>query len=111
MVIVSRLEHADPSWNLAVLAYWSAVEVNLAIVCGCLTTLRPLFVRLFPRLGVTTAIIPGSEGAPNTIGGTTRHYRQPAIPSRSFLRLDGDSTKSEESLHRTSFIELGQRGK
>ncbi|KAK4044385.1 hypothetical protein C8A01DRAFT_31439 [Parachaetomium inaequale] len=41
---------ADGTYELAPLAIWSAVEVNLAIICACLTTLKPLVVRVFPRL-------------------------------------------------------------
>ena len=31
-------------------AYWTAAEVNLAIVCACLSTLKPLLARVLPRL-------------------------------------------------------------
>jgi hypothetical protein len=46
---------ADPTYELAPLAVWGAVEVNLAIICACLTTLKPLVVRVFPRLLRSTA--------------------------------------------------------
>jgi len=39
----------DPSWDAAPIAIWSTVELNVAIVCACGMTLRPLASRLFPR--------------------------------------------------------------
>ncbi|KAM7200189.1 hypothetical protein V8F20_005407 [Naviculisporaceae sp. PSN 640] len=44
----------NPSWDGAYssadLVYWTAAEVNAAIVCACAMTLKPLVMRLFPRL-------------------------------------------------------------
>lgn len=38
------------TYEFSTVAYWGAVEVNLAIICACLTILKPLLVQLFPRL-------------------------------------------------------------
>jgi hypothetical protein len=35
-------------------AIWSTLELNIAIVCSCLGTLKPLISRFFPRLLSTT---------------------------------------------------------
>ncbi|KAH7304554.1 hypothetical protein B0I35DRAFT_330539, partial [Stachybotrys elegans] len=40
----------DPTWDNAGVAIWSCIELNVAIICACLTTLRPLITRLYPRL-------------------------------------------------------------
>lgn len=40
----------DFSYNAATLNYWTNIEVNGAIVCACVTTLRPLVARIFPQL-------------------------------------------------------------
>ncbi|KAL2129708.1 hypothetical protein VTI74DRAFT_7407 [Chaetomium olivicolor] len=40
----------DASYTSAKLLYWTAVEVNAAISCGCIMTLKPLIQRVFPRL-------------------------------------------------------------
>lgn len=43
-----------PSWDgfysSANMIYWTAVEVNAAIACACIMTLKPLIQRVFPRL-------------------------------------------------------------
>ena len=49
-VYLSKLEYRDSTYELAALSYWSAVEVNLPIICACLTTIRPLLNKLFPGL-------------------------------------------------------------
>ncbi|KAM7211743.1 hypothetical protein V8F06_012876 [Rhypophila decipiens] len=40
----------DGSYTSADLIYWTAAEVNAAIVCACAMTLKPLVQRLFPKL-------------------------------------------------------------
>ncbi|KAK1753616.1 hypothetical protein QBC47DRAFT_415394 [Echria macrotheca] len=50
MISIARMDFSDMTYQFAAFAYWGAVEVNLAIICACLTTLKPLGVRLFPRL-------------------------------------------------------------
>ena len=32
------------------IAIWSGLEINVAIVCACVPALKPLFVKVFPRL-------------------------------------------------------------
>ena len=39
----------DPTWDFVTMAHWSAVEVNIAIVCACLMTAKPLIANFFPR--------------------------------------------------------------
>ncbi|KKY20014.1 putative pth11-like integral membrane protein [Phaeomoniella chlamydospora] len=40
----------DTTWTNAAVATWSSVETNTNIICACLPTLKPLFVRFVPRL-------------------------------------------------------------
>lgn len=40
----------DPLWDSAATAYWSAIELNVGILCACLPTLRPLIKKFAPRL-------------------------------------------------------------
>ncbi len=85
------------------MAYWGAVEVNLAIICACLTTLKPLIVRLFPeflgsmssRFDITAH---NGAAAPETVGTQRVKPRQIAIEEREFSRLDEESVKSEQGL-------------
>jgi hypothetical protein len=50
IVSLRSLPYGDFTYHLATLAIWGSVEVNLAIICACLMTLKPLIVRIFPRL-------------------------------------------------------------
>ena len=38
------------TWDLVKIADWSVIEVNIAIVCACLMTLKPLTKQLFGPL-------------------------------------------------------------
>ncbi|KAI1377269.1 hypothetical protein F4677DRAFT_50303 [Hypoxylon crocopeplum] len=71
-------ETTDPSSGGVELGLWSGVENNLAIICACLPTLRPVLARVFPRLlsGATTAT--GSASTPSWRGtGTGRKTQLP----------------------------------
>jgi len=39
----------DPSWDNIPVAIWTYIECNLAIICACLTCLRPLVSRISPH--------------------------------------------------------------
>ena len=43
-------ESEDVTWILAGVSMWSAIELNVAIVCSCLLVMKPLIVRWFPDL-------------------------------------------------------------
>jgi hypothetical protein len=105
LVSLSRLDGVDMPYKFSIVGYWGGVEVNLAVICACLTTLRPLIVRLFPRLLASTRTY--NLDAPTTIGGT--HHRHTQAAPRSFARLDGESVKSEEYIHHVSSYELEER--
>ncbi|KAK4149492.1 Phosphoglucosamine mutase [Chaetomidium leptoderma] len=40
----------DGTWGLVVIANWSTAEINVAIVCGCMPTLRPILSKVFGPL-------------------------------------------------------------
>ncbi len=41
---------ADFPWYAALSFMWSAIEVNLGIICACVPSLKPLFLRFMPQL-------------------------------------------------------------
>ncbi|KAH6675345.1 hypothetical protein F5X68DRAFT_246505 [Plectosphaerella plurivora] len=100
-------ETSDPNWNNVDAATWSFLELTIAIVAACLPTLRPIFVKLVPRLFNSTLgrshVNTGygsSPYAPGTIGSMT--------PSNAKLKKSAlarsDSTRS---LQEEESIELG----
>lgn len=49
-------ETQDPTYDNAPAACWSFLELTIGVIAACLPTLRPLFVKLMPKLlGVTSA--------------------------------------------------------
>lgn len=44
-----QAETSDPTYDIAS-TMWTVIEMNVAIVCACLPQIRPLIIKLFPRL-------------------------------------------------------------
>ncbi|CAO2648301.1 Nn.00g075680.m01.CDS01 [Neocucurbitaria sp. VM-36] len=47
-LVVFAAHPEDTTWYSSATAYWSAIEVNLAIVCASLPALKPLLVKIIP---------------------------------------------------------------
>ncbi|KAK6517555.1 hypothetical protein TWF281_004205 [Arthrobotrys megalospora] len=45
----------DPTWDQPATAYWSAIEMNISIVCACLPALKPLVSLIAPSIFGTVA--------------------------------------------------------
>lgn len=43
---------ADVTWNVAAVAMWSGIELNVAIICACLLVMKPLLTWTFRGLCV-----------------------------------------------------------
>jgi len=43
-------DQVDFAWYASLSLMWSAVEVNIGIICACIPTLKPLFSRILPKL-------------------------------------------------------------
>jgi hypothetical protein len=65
---------------------WAAVEVNLAIICACIPTLRPLFIRIIPNLTSRSRTGP-------TNSQPTASSRWSKL-GRSFRKLDGSDNSA-----------------
>jgi hypothetical protein len=50
LIDVTNLQAYDATYTSAYMIYWTTVEVNAAIACACIMTLKPLIQRVFPRL-------------------------------------------------------------
>ncbi len=96
IVSLSSLDYTDLPYQSSFIATWGAAEVNLAIICACLPTLKPLVVRFFPNLlGPPTDKT--HDPATRTIGGgggpAARHLRHRAVDEQSF---DDEWLKTDE---------------
>ncbi len=124
LVTLEKTDFTDVTYNFSAISYWGAVEVNLAIICACLTTLKPLLARMFPKLlgsSAATRYGPTTTGrnvgsrygggvGPPTDTVTSQHLKRPVtVEEREFSRLDDESVKSEQGL--VPAYELEVRGK
>ncbi|KAK4168120.1 hypothetical protein QBC43DRAFT_366631 [Cladorrhinum sp. PSN259] len=94
----------DVTWDMTQIANWSSVEINVAVVCACLTTLKPLFQKvfrpwldkLFPRRNELQNV---RESRPPTIGSSPlRAFRARVLHPlgrATFLQVDSLTTVNE----------------
>ena len=81
---------------------WSIIHVGIAIVCACLPTLRPLFIR-------TASSVPSSwqrrhfnVSDPSSDGD----LKSKNVPSNTFARLDSHDQSRESHILRSNPVEL-----
>jgi hypothetical protein len=75
-------------------AYWASIEMNLAIVCACVPTLKPLVVRAFPAFSSRKSGNESSERSETSKGSKPGGLH-------SFQRLNGSSGDVEKGLDAT----------
>lgn len=76
----------DFSWNASTALMWSAVEVNVGIICACIPTLKPLFKKILPSM-ITDRSRNNSIAKANSFDTG----RRPSYPSeRTPAREEGD---------------------
>lgn len=76
--LIVAAKSKDPTGDNPAVAKWSIVELNVAIICSSLTTLRPLILRWFPTIfgsvdghgqqGQSYTIMPPTIGSASTPG-------------------------------------------
>lgn len=91
VVSIAAIDLADPTYGLATIAKWGSVEVNLAIVCACLTTLKPLIARLFPRLLKSTYGTLGPASYPDRSAAAVPAGPNGDAARASRIRLGGEN--------------------
>lgn len=97
MTLKEAVSADDPTWHNVGPGSWSLVELNCAILCSNLPTLRPLVVRYFPTFGLG-----GSRGA--STGGYQRH-------SNSRSRDTGKSSSRTAHSRTERGTETGRSGR
>lgn len=65
---------ADFAWNASLSFMWSAVEVNVGIICACIPTLKPLILKLLP------AMLYDPDGSRSTL--SKQQEAEPANPQQ-----------------------------
>lgn len=98
MVELVRVESTpaiDATYSGAYLTYWTTVEINAAISCACIMTLKPLVVHHFPRLLTPASYLRRYTRSGNSPSGGRPSTVASRRPSRLSLRYG-----SWISLHR-----------
>ncbi|OBT53598.1 hypothetical protein VE04_07440 [Pseudogymnoascus sp. 24MN13] len=80
----------DFSYNASTALMWSAVEVNVGVICACIPTLKPLVQRILPsmlrdRPGWSTVY--DSQVAPNFSNGPAHRLSSISAPATSIRSL------------------------
>ncbi|KAH8679713.1 hypothetical protein BGZ60DRAFT_235794 [Tricladium varicosporioides] len=90
----------DPTWDNIGVANWSCIELNTAIICPCLTTLKPLISRLFPRLLSTDSSrrFYHQSGSGVVAENRTRRRREDGDMSASSRTLKGGDSQIDTDI-------------
>jgi fucose permease len=83
----------DFSWNAALTFMWSAVEINVGIMCGCVPAMKPLISRFLPRwildhtmrektVTQTSESMARPPGLPNPLNNPRRNNPEEASPTQ-----------------------------
>ncbi|KAL0932815.1 uncharacterized protein CTRU02_211778 [Colletotrichum truncatum] len=119
--LVAAQNSTDPTYDSPGIAQWSVVELNTAIVCASLITLKPLATRFCPRImgllgsdnGLQRGAQSGSgnDAAPATVGSRKSGLRvhHTTISDGSMIQLHHDplgaTSAAENQNSRQSFVE------
>ncbi|KAI1389715.1 MFS general substrate transporter [Hypoxylon trugodes] len=68
------------AWNASLSLMWSAVEVNVGIICACIPTLKPLIRRILPAMLVDPNRTQTYEKDTSTDGNGSSNNGRPATP-------------------------------
>ncbi|KAK2761722.1 hypothetical protein FQN54_001550 [Arachnomyces sp. PD_36] len=90
------LKSKDPTWDQPATAYWSAIELNMGIICACLATLRPLVSRIAPRLLNTTTFLRSGPSGNGTEDSNRLYPEEREL--RNGARHDNRSQRTDVSL-------------
>jgi hypothetical protein len=75
--VLFSYSNADPTFTLAPVVGWTAIEMSVGIMSACLPTLRPALIRLSRMIGIKGSMSAlrsrssNSAGLSNNTGGTT----------------------------------------
>lgn len=92
-------QHNDSTWYGAATAYWSAIEVNLAIVCASTPALKPLVIRIIPAF---------SSRRRSSGSGDSSNTTQRPTSTRSFVPIKVKTSQSTMDSTNTD-LEKGRR--
>ena len=101
-------EQGDFSWYASLTYMWSAIEVNVGIMCGCVPGLKPLVSKFLPNLirdVVGDAVRSLSSSDHRDSADAARTPSMPTTPTRAKLcSPDSASSKNSEPVDMLDFL-------
>lgn len=85
----------DFYWNAAFSLMWSAIEVHVGIVCACVPAMKPIIVRLLPRLILSTTDLDRTVSLPGSTANTAHPTTSNPIDSPHVWRQESVDTRTE----------------
>jgi hypothetical protein len=103
-------QHPDYTYRGAHILYWTCIECNLAIVCPCAMTLRPLVSQTIPRLFSVTQstaayVGEGSRSTGRVVSGQAAGPLNNQKRSTQAWERWSDEDSGEVILHHMAFIQ------
>lgn len=92
LIDVVKKQAVDATYTSANMIYWTSVEVNAAISCACIMTLKPLIQRIFPSLLSPSRT--ARDQSLQWIEQSSRHNRRSGPPPAAY-RLSDTSASSK----------------
>ncbi|RDA86886.1 hypothetical protein CP532_1432 [Ophiocordyceps camponoti-leonardi (nom. inval.)] len=84
----------NPTWDQFPVAWWSTIEIDVALICTSLPTIRLIFVRLFPRVFGTKQRSDETQTGPGSMA--THDDKQPVAQPRTVMSLEIIEAHGEE---------------
>lgn len=103
-------ETQDPTWDNVDAATWSFLELTIGVLAACLPTLRPIFVKIMPRLFGNSTAASGTGGGYGS--GYPRHnsaWQRSQASTHKGARTTVKDSESTEELHYRGDMEIGLR--
>jgi hypothetical protein len=92
LYLITEYDHTDFTFDNTTLTYWTCIEVNTAIVCACVMTLKPLISRYLPSL-VRSRISRTSRHHSNAVVNPAGQLRPLTIGSRPMRKAGQDKRR------------------
>lgn len=103
----SSRETMDFSWYASYSFMWSAIEVNVGIMCACVPALKPLVSRFLPlMLRDTGEMTPRQRGSIVTVDSVqmAAAHRVPSVSQPPTLQTHGQAGPDENDMSFTDFL-------
>lgn len=85
----------DITWDNSGAAKWSAIELNIGIICASLATLRPLFIKYWPKAFLSSLTSRRKAAHPEYNGAGQYYNMEGSIMVKKTIAVQ--SSKSVES--------------